>query len=90
MISFIENIYYENKLTMTRKDMKKPLNAIGVANVRTETMLSTLDKHIKENHIGYIEYSVKGNKSQSKKPLNEFFCDNIIVFILIEDKYLCN
>ena len=90
MISFIENIYYENKLTMTRQDMKKPLNAIGVANVRRETMLSTLDKHIKENDIGYIEYSVKGKKSQSKKPLNEFFYDNIIVFILIEDKYLFN
>ena len=66
MISFIENTYYENKLTMTRKDMKKPFNAIGVANVRRETMLSTLDKHIKENEIDYIEYSGKGKKVKVK------------------------
>ena len=25
MISFTENIYYEKKITMTRKEMKKPL-----------------------------------------------------------------
>ena len=80
MNSFIENIYDEINLTMTREDMKIPLNSIGNKNVKIETMLSTLNKHINKSDIAYIDYSVGGDKNQSINPLNELFCDNIIVF----------
>ena len=88
MTSFIENIYDEINLTMTREDKKIPLNSIGNKNVRIETMLSTLNKHINKSDIAYIDYSVGGSENQSINPLNELFCDNIIVFTPIENIYL--
>ena len=88
MTSFIENIYDEINLTMTREDKKIPLNSIGNKNVRIETMLSTLNKHINKSDIAYIDYSVGGSENQSFNPLNELFCDNIIVFTPIENIYL--
>ena len=51
-------------------------------------MLSTLNKHINESDIAYIDYSVGGDKNQTINPLNELFCDNIIVFSPIEKIYL--
>ena len=88
MTSFIENIYDEINLTMVREDMKIPLNSIGNKNVKIETMLSTLNKHINKSDITYIDYSDGGSKNQSIIPLNELFCDNIIVFSPIENRYL--
>ena len=88
MTSFIENIYDEINLTMIKEDVKIPLNSIGNKNVRVETMLSTLNKHINKSDIAFIEYSVGGNKNQTNNPLNELFCDNIIVFSPIENIYL--
>ena len=88
MTSFIENIYEEINLTMIREDKKIPLNSIGNKNVKIETMLSTLNKHINKSDIAYIDYSLGGDKNQSINPLNELFCDNIIVFTPIEKIYL--
>ena len=85
MSSFIENIYDEINLTMTREDKKIPLNSIGNKNVKIETMLSTLNKHINKSDIAYIDYSLGGDKNQTISPLNELFCDNIIVFTPIEN-----
>ena len=87
MSSFIENIYDEINITMTRED-KKTLNSIGNKNVKIETMLSTLNRHINKSDFAYIDYSRGGGKNQSINPLNEFFCDNIIVFTPIEKIYL--
>ena len=88
MSSFIENIYHETNITMTGEDMKIPLNSFGYKKVKIETMLSTLNKHINKSDIAYIDYSVAGSKNQSIDPLNELFCDNIIVFTPIENIYL--
>ena len=88
MSSFIENIYKEINLTMTREDKKIPLNSIGNKNVKIETMLSTLKKHINKSDIAYIDLSLGRDKNQSINPLNELFCDNIIVFTPIENIYL--
>ena len=88
MSSFIENIYDEINLTMTREDKKIPFNSIGTKNVKIETMLSTLNKHINKSDIAYIDYSLGGDKNQTINPLNELFCDNIIVFTPIENIYL--
>ena len=90
MSSFIENIYDEINLTMIREDIKTPLSSIGNKNVKIETMLSTLNKHINKSDIAYIEYSDGGTKNQSINPLNEIFCDNIIVLTPIENRYLTN
>ena len=90
MTSFIENIYDEINLSMVREDIKIPLNSIGNKNVKIETMLSTLNKHINKNDIAYIDYSVGSTKNQSINPLNELFCDNIIAFTPIENRYLTN
>ena len=51
MSSFIENIYDEINLTMIREDKKIPLKSIGNKNVKLETMLSTLNKHINKSDI---------------------------------------
>ena len=88
MTSFIENIYDEINLTMIREDKKIPLNSIGNKNVKIETMLSTLNKHMNKSDIAYIDYSLGGDKNMSINPLNELFCDNIIVFTPIEKIYL--
>ena len=88
MSSFIENIYDEINLTITREDVKIPLNSIGNKNVKIETMLWTLNKHINKSDIAYIDYSLGGDKNQTINPLNELFCDNIIVFTPIEKIYL--
>ena len=88
MTGFIKNIYDEISLTMTREDKKIPLNSIGNKNVKIETMLSTLNKHVNKSDIAYIDYSVGGVKNQCINPLNELFCDNIIVFSPIENIYL--
>ena len=88
MTSFIENIYDEVNLIMIRELKKKPLNSIGNKNVKIETMLSTLNKHINKSDIAYIDYSLGGDKNQTINPLNELFCDNIIVFTPIEIIYL--
>ena len=88
MTSFIENIYDELNLTMIREDKKIPVNSIGNRNVKIETMLSTLNKHINKSDIVYIDYSIGGDKNQSINPLNELFCDNIIVFTPLEKIYL--
>ena len=88
MASFIENIYDEINLTMTREDKKIPLNSIGNKNVKIETMLSTLNKHINKSDIAYIDYSLGGDKNKTINPLNKLFCDNIIVFPPIEKIYL--
>ena len=88
MTGFIENIYDEISLTMTREDKKIPLNSIGNKNVKIETMLSTLNKHVNKSDIAYIDYSVGGVKNQCINPLNELFFDNIIVFSPIENIYL--
>ena len=53
MTSFIENIYDEINLTMTREDERIHLNSIGNRNVKIETMLSTLIKHINKSDIAY-------------------------------------
>ena len=84
----MENIYDEINLTMTREDKKIPLNSIGNKNVKIETMLSTLNKHINKSDIAYIDYSLGGDEDQSINPLNELFCDNIIVFTPIEKIHL--
>ena len=73
---------------MTREDKKIPLNSIGNKIVKIGTMLSTLNKHINKSDIAYIDYSRGGDKNQTINPLNEFFCDNIIVFTPIENIYL--
>ena len=73
---------------MTREDKKIPLNSIGNKNVKIETMLSTLNKHINKSDIAYIDYSLGGDKNQTINRLNELFCDNIIVFTPIENTYL--
>ena len=57
MSSFIENIYDEINLTMIREDKKIPLKSIGNKNVKKETMLSTLNKHINKSDIAYIDFS---------------------------------
>ena len=88
MTSFIENIYDEINLTMVREDEKIHLNSIGKKIIKIETMLSTLNKHINKSDFAYIDYSLGGDKNQSINPLNEFFCDNIIVFTPIENIYL--
>ena len=88
MTSFTENIYDEINLTMIREDVKIPLNSIGNKNVKIETMLSTLNKHINKSDIAFIDYSVGGNKNQTINPLNELFCDNIVVFSPIENIYI--
>ena len=88
MTSFIENIYDEINLTMTREDKKIPLNSIGKKNVKIETMLSTLNKHITKSDIAYKDYSLGGGKNKSINPLNELFSDNNIVFTPIEKIYL--
>ena len=88
MTSFIENIYDEINLTMVREDIKIPLNSIGNKNIKIETMLSTLNKHINKSDIAYIDYSLGGENNQTINPLNELFCDNIIVFTPIENRYL--
>ena len=88
MTSFIENIYDEINLTMIREDKKIPLNSIGNKNVKIETMLSTLNKHINKSDNAYIDYSLGGDKNQTINPLNELFCDNIIVLTPIENIYL--
>ena len=88
MSSFIENIYDEITLIMTREDMKIPLNSIGNKNVEIETMLSTINKHINKSDIAYIGYSVKGDENQNIIAMNEVFCDNIIVIAPIETRYL--
>ena len=88
MTSFIENIYDEISLTMTREDKKIPLNSIGNKNVKIETMLSTLNKHINKSDNAYIDYSIGGVKNQSINQLDDLFCDNIIVFTPIENIYL--
>ena len=88
MTSFIENIYDEINLTMVREDIKVPLNSIGNKNIKIETMLSTLNKHINKSDIAYIDYSLGGENNQTINPLNELFCDNIIVFTPIENRYL--
>ena len=88
MTSFIENIYDETKLTMMREDAKIPLNSIGNKNIKIETMLSTLNKHINKSDIDHKNYSLGGDKNQTINPLNELFCENIIVFTPIENIYL--
>ena len=88
MTTFIENIYDEINLIMTREVKKIPLNSIGNKNVKIETMLSTLNKHINKSDIASIDYSLRGDKNHSINPLNELFCDNIIVFTPIENLYL--
>ena len=88
MTSFIENIYDEINLTMVREDIKIPLNSIGNKNVKIETMLSTLNKHLNKSDIAYIDYSLGGENNNTINPLNEIFCDNIIVFTPIENRYL--
>ena len=90
MNSFIENIYDEINLTMIREDVKIPLNSIGNKNVKIETMLSTMNRHINKSDIAYIDYSLGGEKNQIINPLNELFCDNILVFTPIENRYLFN
>ena len=88
MSSFIENIYDEIDLTMTRENMKKPLNSIGKKNVKIKIMLSTLNKRINKSDIAYTDYSVGGSKIRNINPLNEMFCDNILVFSPIENRYI--
>ena len=88
MTSFIENIYDEINLTMIREDKKIPLSSIGNKNVKIETMLSTINKHINKSDIAYIDYSLGGDKNMSINPLNELICHNIIVFSPIEKIYL--
>ena len=88
MTSFIENIYDEINLTMVREDKKIPLNSIGNKTVKIETMLSTLNKHLNKSDIAYIDYSLRGENNKTINPLNELFCDNIIVFTPIENRYL--
>ena len=73
---------------MIREDVKIPLNSIGNKNVKIETMLSTMHKHINKSDIAYIDYSLGGEKNQIINPLNELFCDNFIVFTPIENRYL--
>ena len=90
MSSFIQNIYDEINLTMTREDNNIPLNSIGKKNVKIETMLSTLNKHINKSDITYLDYTLGGVKNQTIIPLNDIFCDNIIVFTPIENRYLTN
>ena len=51
-------------------------------------MLSTLNKHINKSDIAYIDYSLGGDNNKTINPLNELFCDNIIVFTPIEKIYL--
>ena len=88
MSSSLENIYDEIFITITREDKKIPLNSIGKENVKTETMRSTLNKHINNSDFAYIDYSVAGTKNQSINPLNEIFCDNVLIFTPIENFYL--
>ena len=51
-------------------------------------MRSTLNKRINKSDFAYIDYSVGGSNNQSINPLNELFCDKIIVFTPIENIYL--
>ena len=88
MSSFIENIYEEITLTMTRGDMKIPLNSIDNKNVKIKTMLSTLNKHINKSDVACINYSVGGDEKRNFIALNELFCDNFIVLAPIENRYL--
>ena len=73
---------------MTGEDLKEPLNSIGNINVKVETILSSLNKHINESDIVYIDYSIGSSKNPSINQLNELFCDNVIVFTPTEKRNL--
>ena len=88
MTTYIENLYNQVILTRTREDNKIPLNTTGNTIVKIETMLSTLNKHINRSDRDFVDYSLSGFPNQNIVPLNELFCDNIIVFIPIENRYL--
>ena len=88
MSRFIEKIYDENNLSMTREGMKIRFNSISNKIVKIETMLSTLNKRINKSHNDYIDYSIGSSKNQIISPLNEIICDNIFVLTPIENRYL--
>ena len=88
MSSIIENVHDDVNLTMTREDVKKPLNSIGIKNVKKETMFSTLNKHTNKSDIAKINYSLGVSENQSINPLNETFFDKFFVFAPIENIYL--
>ena len=88
MSSFFENIHDEVNLTMSREDVKIPLNSIGIKKMKQETMLSTLNKHTNKNDIAFLNYSLGLSENQSINPLNETFCDKFFVFGPIENLYL--
>ena len=51
-------------------------------------MISLLNKHKNKKGIAYIEYSDGGSENQRNNPLNELFCEHIIVLTPIEKIYL--
>ena len=50
-------------MTMSREAAKIYLKSIGSKNVKIETMLSTLNKHIVGSNIAYIEFSIGGSNN---------------------------
>ena len=53
MISFTENIYYEKKITMTRKEMKKPLKKMKkIVFNHTDLPMNTIQ--IKPTRTNYV------------------------------------
>ena len=88
MSSIIDKIYEEVSIIQTREDFKIPLNSIGNKNIKIETMLSNLNKHLNKSDIAFIDYSTGGENYKNINPLNELFCDNIILYTPIDKKYL--
>ena len=88
MTNYLEQIYSEINITKSREDIRIPLTSIGHKNIKIETMLSTLNKHINKSDIAYIDYTQRGQNNKNIEPLNNLFCDNIIIFTTIENKYL--
>ena len=88
MTNYLEQIYSEINITKSREDIRIPLTSIGNKNIKIETMLSTLNKHINKSDIAYIDYTQRGQNNKNIEPLNNLFCDNIIIFTTIENKYL--
>ena len=87
MSAFIENNYKEIKITKTREDVKIQKYhqfQLNFKNTKSESMLSTFNKHINKNDVAYVKYSPNAERSKHNIPLKEKFCDNIIVLTPIE------
>ena len=56
--------------------------------MKIETKLSSLYKFLNKSDIAYVDYTYNKERKKMIKPLNQFFRDKIMVFTLIERRYL--